>query len=101
MFYCPEAKGGEELSPGFQPRSADLMRGGSMGEWFFVPEGQPDSSQAPSAWVEMQRGPVPEGRSKAQSSRWDEAIFFTIPGTSCLATIGLSLRTKYTRPPGL
>jgi hypothetical protein len=28
-----------------------------------------------------------------QSSRWDEAIFLIIPGTSCLATIGLS-------PPG-
>jgi hypothetical protein len=28
MFYCPEAEGVEELlSPGFQPISADLMRG--------------------------------------------------------------------------
>src|ERR1700722_20001869 len=66
----------------------------------FVPEGQHDSSQARSAWVEMQRGPVPEGRLKAllvpqivcrrngahewfsqprsaQSSRWDGAIFLT------------------------
>src|ERR1700722_18423312 len=33
----------------------------------YVPEGQPDSSQARSAWVEMQGGPVPEGRSKAWS----------------------------------
>jgi hypothetical protein len=29
-----------------------------------------------------------------QSSRWDEAIFLMIPGTSCLATIVLSLRDK-------
>ena len=29
-----------------------------------------------------------------QSSRWDEAIFLVIPGTSCLATIVLSLRDK-------
>ena len=33
----------------------------------FVPEGQADSSQARSAWVAMQRGPVPEGRSKSLS----------------------------------
>jgi hypothetical protein len=33
----------------------------------FVPEGQADRSQARSAWVAMQRGPVPEGRSKALS----------------------------------
>jgi hypothetical protein len=45
------------------------MRGASALRWAngFVPEGQPDSSQARSAWVEMQRGPVPEGRSKAWS----------------------------------
>jgi hypothetical protein len=30
-----------------------------------------------------------------QSSRWDEAIFLMIPGTSCLA---LSLREKNIRP---
>ena len=29
-----------------------------------------------------------------QSSRWDGAIFLVIPGTSCLATIVLSLRDK-------
>jgi hypothetical protein len=33
----------------------------------FVPEGQPDSSQARSAWIEMQRGPRPGGRLKAWS----------------------------------
>ena len=34
MSYCPEAEGVEELNPGFQPISADIMRGASMGEWF-------------------------------------------------------------------
>jgi hypothetical protein len=29
-----------------------------------------------------------------QSSRWDEPIFLIIPGTSCLATVVLSLRDK-------
>jgi hypothetical protein len=33
-----------------------------------------------------------------QSSRWDGAIFLMIPGTSCLATIVLSLRDKTIRP---
>jgi hypothetical protein len=33
----------------------------------FVPEGQADSSQARSAWLTMQRGPVPEGRLKSLS----------------------------------
>jgi hypothetical protein len=33
----------------------------------FVPEGQADSSQARSAWIAMQRDPVPEGRSKSLS----------------------------------
>jgi hypothetical protein len=31
----------------------------------FVPEGQAESSQARSAWVTIQRGPVPEGRLKS------------------------------------
>jgi hypothetical protein len=33
-----------------------------------------------------------------QSSRWDAAIFLMIPGTSCLATIVLSLWDKTIRP---
>jgi hypothetical protein len=67
----------------------------------FVPEGQADRSQARSAWVAMQKGPVPEGRSigsMVQSFRWDGAIFLMIPGTSCLATIVLSLRDKNHSP---
>ena len=35
-----------------------------------------------------------------QSSRWDEAIFLMNPGTSCLATIMLSLWDKYILPVG-
>ncbi len=72
----------------------------------FVPEGQPDSSQARSAWIAMQRRLRPGGtvegvQSKlraVQSSRWDKAIFLMTPGTSCLATIMRSLRDKTIRP---
>jgi hypothetical protein len=46
---------------------------------YFVPEGQPDSSQARSAWSY-----------EVQVHRY--------PGTSCLATIGLSLRDKSHSP---
>jgi hypothetical protein len=46
-----------------------------MGEWAFVPEGQADSSQVRSAWVTMQRGPVPEGRLKSLSvPRWPQPV---------------------------
>src|SRR5271165_2390372 len=34
---------------------------------YFVPEGQHDSSQVRSAWVAIQRDPVPEGRPKSLS----------------------------------
>ena len=75
----------------------------------FVPEGQHDRSQARSAWeTDAKRSPVPEGRLKSlsvpskprsvQSSRWDGSIFLMIPGTSCLATIVLSLRDKNHAP---
>src|SRR5271166_5249715 len=33
-----------------------------------------------------------------QSSRWDKAIFLVTPGTSCLATMMLSLRDKIHSP---
>jgi hypothetical protein len=33
----------------------------------FVPEGQPDRSQARSAWEHQENGPVPEGRLKSLS----------------------------------
>ena len=35
---------------------------------------------------------------RVQPSRWDGAIFLIIPGTSCLATIVLSLRDKNHSP---
>ena len=34
---------------------------------YFVPEGQHDGSQVRSAWVAIQKDPVPEGRSKSLS----------------------------------
>jgi hypothetical protein len=40
----------------------ELVRGASTGEWFLSQEGQPDSSQARSAWVKMPRGPSRRGR---------------------------------------
>jgi hypothetical protein len=49
----------------------------------FVPEGQHDSSQARSAWIVMQRGPVPKGRSKSLAVP-NGAIFLKIRGISCL-----------------
>jgi hypothetical protein len=58
----------------------------------FVPEGQADRSQARSARVAMQKGPVPEGRSIGSIVR------LGLPGTSCLATIVLSLRDKSNSP---
>ena len=33
----------------------------------FIPEGEADSSLVRSAWLAMQRGPVPEGRLKSLS----------------------------------
>jgi hypothetical protein len=64
----------------------------------FVPEGQADRSQARSAWVAMQKAPSRRDGRSVQSSRWDGAIFLMIPGTSCLATIVLSLRDKNHSP---
>jgi hypothetical protein len=51
---------------------------------FFVPEGQHDSSQARSAW----------NQEKIAPSQRDGASLHRCPGTSCLATISLSLRDK-------
>jgi hypothetical protein len=54
-------KGLKSLAPGFNPISASLMRGASIVEWFFVPEGQPIVSQARSAWVGAERQLRPGG----------------------------------------
>ncbi len=35
---------------------------------YFVPEGQHDRSQVRSAWVAIQKDPVPEGRSNSLSA---------------------------------
>jgi hypothetical protein len=63
----PEAELAVGLSPGFQPHERDDNCETLRWAMAFVPEGQADRSQARSAWVAMQRGPVPEGRSKPLS----------------------------------
>ena len=49
---------------GWKPISVNLIKGLGM---YFVPEGQHDSSQVRSAWVAIEKDPVPEGRSKLLS----------------------------------
>ena len=73
----------------------------------FVPEGQAASSQARSAWVAMQKGPVPEGRSKSLSV---PEIFVVENGVhAALETPGISVkgmlasnlsRDPFNRPAG-
>jgi hypothetical protein len=58
--WLAEPGGHSRMSVKIIPRRFD-------GRMAFVPEGQADSSQARSAWVGMQRGPVPEGRLKSLS----------------------------------
>ena len=70
----------------------------------FVPEGQHDSSQARSAWNHEDNGPVPLwtfepilltlGLTMTTTVPPGRSRFTSIPGTSCLATISLSLRDK-------
>jgi hypothetical protein len=103
IYRCHQGspKGAGGLSTGFQPISAKIVLRRFDRRMAFVPEGQADRSQARSAWVSMQRGPVPEGRLKSLSVPRIfvvETIFLMIPGTSCLATIVLSLRDKTIRP---
>jgi hypothetical protein len=77
-----------------------------MGEWLLswrdrlivasheVPGSDAERSPRPAGTVEVIGSP------QIQSSRWDGAIFLMIPGTSCLATIVLSLRDDRAAPPG-
>jgi hypothetical protein len=93
---------------------------------YFVPEGQPDSSQVRSAWIPIQKHPRPQGtvevivspivsprdiyrRNRAHAASETLGIIGSIvplgrdyfphdPGTSCLATIRLSLRDKTHSP---
>ena len=62
-----------------------------MSEWLFVPEGQADRSQARSAWVAMQRVPVPEGRSRSWSSPRD--IYRRNGVHVALETLGIPVET--------
>jgi hypothetical protein len=64
-----------------------------MGEWFFVPEGQHDSSLARSAWNHEENSLVPAGRLNRSQLRTDhdfdrpsgtEATLHRYPGTSRL-----------------
>jgi hypothetical protein len=57
--------------PGLKPHKRKFNARRYDGRMAFVPEGQDDSSQARSVWIEMQRGPVSEGRSShCQSHRY-------------------------------
>jgi hypothetical protein len=60
-------KGQKDSARSFNPINANLTRDPFDGRMAFVPEGHADRSQAQSAWVAMQRTPVPEGRSKSWS----------------------------------
>ena len=68
---------------GRAPISVNLSRA-SAGECILSRRDSMIVSQVRSAWVAMQKDPVPG----------DGAIFLITPGTSCLATISLSLRDK-------
>jgi hypothetical protein len=66
-----------------------------LGQWFNLLESTaaPIRQGAPETrFVRLLKSSGPMG--SVQSSRWDEAIYLMIPGTSCLATIVLSLRDK-------
>jgi hypothetical protein len=57
----------EDTRNRLEPISVNLIKG--LGGWMhFVLEGQHDSSQVRSAWVAIQKDPVPEGRSKSLSA---------------------------------
>jgi hypothetical protein len=67
QVLCPEAQGLQPSAQGFNPHKRYLNARPFDGRMAFVPEGQADRSQARSAWVGMQRAPVPEGRPKSWS----------------------------------
>ena len=109
-------KGLDDSALGFNPISANLIKA-STGRMYFVPEGQHDSSQARSAWNSANPKSRPLGygmlrASKRTDSTWrpfpreiplglaapDHTVPYgtvlsrdTFPGTSCLATIMLSV----------
>jgi hypothetical protein len=68
------------MVPGVEtPISAMVNARPFDGRMVFVPEGQADRSQARSAWVAMQRGPVPEGTVEA----WLVPAIFVVETESC------------------
>jgi hypothetical protein len=60
----------DRIQPGFNPMSANLSKA-SAGRMYFVPEGQPDSSQARSAWSHEENSRVPAGRLNGSRLRLD------------------------------
>jgi|HubBroStandDraft_3_1064219.scaffolds.fasta_scaffold602434_1 hypothetical protein len=64
----------------------------------FVPEGQADSSQAQSAWVAMQRGLVPEGRSKSLPVPQIFVVETVASGPFCSLNIHCIFSTKERAP---
>ena len=87
-------KGQEVSAQGFNPISANLMRGPSIGRRAFDPEGQADSSQARKCLGSDAESPRPGGTVEVIISSRDLGT----PGTSCLATIMLSLWDKRHSP---
>ena len=79
--------------PGFQPISAKNNCEPLRWATGFVPEGQSKSLSIPQIFA-LETELIPLKPRSFQSSRWDEAVFFMIPGTSYLATIVRSLRDK-------
>ncbi len=97
------------MADSFEFKHLDLEVSKASAVECFVPEGQHDSSQARSAWDHEKNSPVPEGRLNRSRLRSDASEDFNrpsgtgvslwiAPGTSCLATISLSLRDKSHSP---
>jgi hypothetical protein len=84
-------EGPGKLTPGFSPISPKMIVRRIDGRMAFVPEGQADSSQARSAWVVMQRGPVPEGQSKSRSVKTFLSQVLTTHVKSSLRSVQSSL----------
>jgi hypothetical protein len=128
MFHCFAHPGATRptagVDSGSYPISVHLIKAPTTAECIFVPEGQHDRSQARSAWksVPQMYRPVGHGMiGRSQSQRYfswkcapcrvgahtctnhtvpyGTALWVgAVPGTSCLATISLSLRDKSHSP---
>jgi hypothetical protein len=128
MFHCFAHPGATRptagVDSGSYPISVHLIKAPTTAECIFVPEGQHDRSQARSAWksVPQMYRPVGHGMiGRSQSQRYfswkcapcrigahictnhtvpyGTALWVgAVPGTSCQATITLSLRDKSHSP---